>query len=80
MAAVRPLRVEELAETLAFDFNMEGLGIPKLNPDWRWEDQEEAVMSACSSLVIIIKDGDSRIVQFSHFSVKEYLTSDRLAE
>ena len=80
VAAVRPLRVEELAETLAFDFNMEGLGIPKLNPDWRWEDQEEAVMSACSSLVIIIKDGDSRIVQFSHFSVKEYLTSDRLAE
>ena len=80
VAAVRPLRVEELAETLAFDFNMEGLGIPKLNPDWRWEDQEEAVMSACSSLVIIVKDGNSRIVQFSHFSVKEYLTSDRLAE
>jgi hypothetical protein len=36
-------------------------------------------MSACSSLVIIVKDGDSRIVQFSHFSVKEFLTSDRLA-
>ena len=80
VAAVRPLRVEELAEILAFDFNTEGLGTPKLNPGWRWEDQEEAVMSACSSLVIIIKDGDSRIVQFSHFSVKEYLTSDRLAE
>ena len=82
VAAVRPLRVEELAEILAFDFNFnaEGLGTPKLNPGWRWEDQEEAVMSACSSLVIIVKDGDSRIVQFSHFSVKEYLTSNRLAE
>jgi hypothetical protein len=78
VAAVRPLRVEELAEVLAVDFNVEG--IPKLNPDWRWEDQEEAVMSACSSLVIIVKHGDSRIVQFSHFSVKEYLTADRLAE
>jgi hypothetical protein len=36
-------------------------------------------MSACSSLVIVVKDGDSRIVQFAHFSVKEFLTSDRLA-
>ena len=78
VAAVRPLRVDELAEVLAFNFD-EG-GIPKLNPDWRWEDQEEAIMSACSSLVIIVKDGDSQIVQFSHFSVKEFLTADRLAE
>jgi hypothetical protein len=77
VVAVRPLRVEELAEVLAFDFNAEGM--PKLNPGWRWEDQEEAVMSACSSLVMIVKDGDSRIVQFSHFSVKEFLTADRLA-
>jgi len=78
VAAVRPLRVEELAEVLAVDFSAEG--VPKLNPAWRWEDQEEAVMSACSSLVVIIEDGDSRIVQFSHFSVKEFLTSSRLAE
>ena len=78
VAAVRPLRVEELAEFLAFDFNAEG--IPKLNPGWRWENQEEAVMSACSSLAMIVKDGDSRVVQFSHFSVKEYLTANRLAE
>jgi hypothetical protein len=78
VAAVRPLRVEELAEVLTFDFNSDG--IPKLNLDWRWEDQEEAVMSACSSLVIIVKDGGSRIVQFSHFSVKEFLTAKRLAE
>jgi ankyrin repeat protein len=77
VAAVRP-RVEELAEVLAFDFKSKG--IPKLNPSWRWEDQEEAVMSACSSLVITVKDGDSRIVQFSHFSVKEFLTANRLAE
>ena len=78
VAAVRPLRVEELAEVLAVDFAVEG--IPKLNLGWRWKDQEEAVMSACSSLVVIVKDGDSRIVQFSHFSVKEFLTANRLAE
>jgi ankyrin repeat protein len=79
VAAVRPLRVEELAEILAFDFNA-AEGIPKLNLGWRWEDQEEAVMSVCSSLVMIVKDEDSRIVQFSHFSVKEFLTANRLAE
>jgi hypothetical protein len=78
VVAVRPLRVEELAEVLAFDFDVGGT--PKLNPGWRWEDQEEAVMSACSSLVTIAKDGDSRVVQFSHFSAKEFLTADRLAE
>ena len=80
VAAVRPLRVEELAEVLAFDFDAEGT--PKLNPAWRWEDQEEAVMSTCSSLVIVVKGDseDSRMVQFAHFSVKEYLMSSRLAE
>ncbi len=78
VAAARPLQVEELAEVLAFNFD--GEGIPKLNSNWRWEDQEGAVMLACSSLVTIIKDGDSRIVQFSHFSVREFLTADRLAE
>jgi hypothetical protein len=78
VVAVRPLRVKELAEVLAFDFNTGGM--PKLNPGWRWEDQEEAVMSACSSLVTIVKDDDSRVVQFSHFSVKEFLMASRLAE
>jgi hypothetical protein len=78
VVAVRPLLVEELAEVLAFDFNVGGT--PQLNQGWRWEDQEEAVMSACSSLVTIIDDGRSRVVQFSHFSVKEFLTADRLAE
>jgi hypothetical protein len=74
--ASRPLRVEELAEVLAFDFTG---GIPKLNADWRWEDQEAAVLSACSSLVSVVSDNGSRVVQFAHFSVKEFLTSDRLA-
>jgi hypothetical protein len=75
--ASRPLRVEELAEVLAFDLSTGG--IPKLNADWRWENQEEAVLSACSSLVSVIIEHGSRVVQFSHFSVKEFLTSDRLA-
>jgi len=78
--AVRPLRVEELAEVLAVDFDTSE-GIPRLNEALRWEDQEQVVLSACSSLIAVIKGKyeDSRVVQFSHFSVKEFLTSDRLA-
>ena len=81
VVAVRPLRVEELAELLAFDFQASSSGgIPNLKADWRWDDHEEAVLSTCSSLITIVRDGDSRVVQFSHFSVKEYLTSHRLAQ
>ena len=78
VAAIRPLRMEELAEVLAIDFNDEG-GVPKLNPRWRWEDQEQALLSSCSSLITIVNAGESRVVQFSHSSVKEYLISRRLA-
>ena len=70
--------MEELAEVLAVDFDDEE-GMPKLNPNWRWDDQEQALLSSCSSLIAIVESDGSRIVQFSHFSVKEYLTSDRLA-
>ena len=78
--AVRPLRVEELAELLAFDFQSSTPGgLPTLNSDWRWDSQEEAILSTCSSLIAIVASGDLRVVQFSHFSVKEYLTSPRLA-
>ena len=78
--ALRPLRVEELAEVLAIDFDAPAHGgIPQLNPKWRWADQHQAILSTCSSLITIVGDGESKVVQFSHFSVKEYLTSDRLA-
>jgi hypothetical protein len=78
VVAVRPLRVEELAEVLAVDLD-DVEAIPRLKPDWRWEEQELALLSACSSLIAIVQAGDSRVVQFSHFSVKEFLTSPRLA-
>ena len=84
VVAVRPLRVEELAGVLAVDFD-DAEGIPRLKPDWQWEEQELALLSACSSLISIVEEFDdnghprARIVQFSHFSVKEFLTSPRLA-
>src|SRR5260221_10622365 len=75
-AASRPLRVEELAEFLAFDFDTES--IPILQEDWREEDPENAVRSTCSSLLSIVRVDNSAVIQFAHFSVKEYLTSERL--
>ena len=79
VVAVHPLRIEELAEVIVVDFDANGTR-PILRPGLRWPDQENAVMSACPSLVNIVDDGKSRIVQFSHYSVKEYLMSKRFAE
>jgi len=91
--ATRPLRVSELAEVLAVDFGTASGGeASKLETDWRWEDQEDAILSTCSSLIAVVDEDEdasramrhshldrSRAVQFSHFSVKEFLTSPRLS-
>ena len=83
--ARRPLHVKELAEVIAVEFDAGR--IPRLNVNLRPGDADEAVLSACSTLVAIIKpDGNTlynnvdRVVQFSHYSVKEFLTSERLAK
>ena len=76
VAAIRPLRVGELAEIFAIKFDADRS--PSLMAGWRPENAEEALLSACSTLITIVEDGGSKIVQFSHFSVKEYLTSGRL--
>jgi ankyrin repeat protein len=77
-AASRPLRVEELAEFLAFDFESEST--PEYLEDWRPEDPGHAVLSTCSSLLTVVNVDGSRSIQFSHFSVKEYLVSTRIAK
>ena len=82
----RPLLAKELAEVLAIQFDA---AIHGLNTSLRPGDADEAVLSACSTLVTIIKlddeddeddDDNTRVVQFSHYSVNEYLTSERLAK
>ena len=76
--ASRPFRVEELAEFLAFDFHAGQ--IPQFREDWRLEDPVEAVLSTCSTLLSVVPVEGSAVIQFSHFSVKEFLTSTRFAE
>ena len=72
----RPLRVEELAELFAVQTNVGT--IPTFDSGCRPEDPEEFVLSACSTLVTIVNVDGQKIVQFSHFSVREYLISDRI--
>ena len=109
--ASRPLRVEELAELLAFDFSAGP--IPRIQEGWRLEDPADAVLATCSSLFTIVDGGSlsesgsdelesttalgafdhvffyretddeyrsGKRIQFSHYSVKEFLTSTRLTE
>ena len=52
--ATRPLHVEELAEVLALDFDRTKEEIPSLNQAWRWEDEQQGVLSTCSSLIVIV--------------------------
>ncbi|KAN0133254.1 hypothetical protein V8E53_008978 [Lactarius tabidus] len=79
--ASRPLSVEELAEVLALDFEEAKGRTPKFNDNLRLQDRQQALVITCSSLITIVNHYDSGppIVQFSHFSVKEFLTSGRLA-
>jgi ankyrin repeat protein len=75
----RPLHVEELAEILTFDFDAAEGSIPKFHPDCRPRNPEHAILSICSSLIAVVGTRGSRVVQFSHQSVKEFFASSHLA-
>jgi ankyrin repeat protein len=78
VVARRPLRVEELAEFLAFKSDTGGS--LTFEGNWRPESPKDMVLSTCSSLVAVVNVDGSPVIQFSHFSVKEYLTSSRITE
>ena len=78
--SARPLHVEELAEVFAISFDEETTGIPEFNPRWRPQNAELAVLSTCSSLIAVVNAHGERQVHFSHFSVQEFLTSNRLRD
>ena len=82
--ARRRVSVEELAEILALDFSETEEGIPVLKKDLRCDDEQRVVLTQCSSLVVVDSDVDklgrkTHFVRFAHFSVKEFLISERLA-
>ena len=78
VVARRPLLVEELAGFLMFK-SEEG-GSLTFEEDWRPENPKDMVLLTCSSLIAVVNVDGSPVIQFSHFSVKEYLTSNRIAK
>jgi ankyrin repeat protein len=77
VAAIRPLRVEELSEIFAIETDRDTAS--ETLEGWRSENPEEAILSVCSSLITVIDDHEgSKTVRFSHFSVNEFLTSDHI--
>ena len=78
IAAVRPLHIDGLAGIFAIRFDTREH--PQYHVDWRSENSRDAVLSACSSLIAVVNVDGSPVVQFSHFSVQEFLISGRLSK
>lgn len=66
---------------LAFDFRA-GPIVPKIREDWRPEDPVDALLSTCPTLLAIVDTGYPyrNVIQFSHSSIEEFLTSVHLYE
>ena len=67
--SARPLRIKEVAEVVAVDIE----GDSRFDPENRLREPRD-VLTICSSLVT--KEGEK--LRLAHFSVKEYLVSDRV--
>ena len=62
--AIRPMRVEELAEVLALDFDgPEGVP-PELKDCRQLEDRKRDVLSICSSFILLVGNDDFGVIQF----------------
>jgi hypothetical protein len=80
--SARPLTVEEVAEVVAIDVTRN----PAFDPDEVLEDPLE-VLTICSSLVTVTTNETKggfgpvqRIIALAHYSVQEYLVSDRIKQ
>jgi hypothetical protein len=68
--ALRDVTLDQMVDALAVTF----LDGPKFDPDERYPDARD-ILTRCSSLV---SASDHDMLRLAHFSVKEYLVSDRL--
>jgi ankyrin repeat protein len=76
MVATRPLTMEELCLVLAIDFIADVT--PKYEEIWRSDEPEDNLITVCSTLLSFIDVDGSRLAQLSHYSVMEFLTSERI--
>ncbi|KAI9764160.1 MAG: hypothetical protein M1840_008642 [Geoglossum simile] len=73
--SARPLQIREVAEVIAVDIEDN----PRFDAERRFPEPRD-ILKICSSLVTIIEeanDGNEQ-VKLAHFSVKEYLVSERI--
>lgn len=70
--ALRPLTVDDVFAVLFFNF------ATAETYSFEVEDRESVIFQQLPGLIEIVDVDGKRIVQFIHFSVKEYLTSDAL--
>ncbi|KAJ7182472.1 ankyrin repeat-containing domain protein [Mycena crocata] len=71
LVSERPMRLVEIIDALAFDFESEPL---RFNPAERM--RPEALLTACAGLVVMSKEADDRpTIGLAHSSVKEYFLS-----
>jgi ankyrin repeat protein len=68
----RPLSVNEIVDIIAVNTD----GDPYFDPSDRMPDHQE-ISRYCSSLVVVVSTESDDVLQLAHFSVKEYLTSNR---
>ena len=69
----RSLTLDEIADALAVTF-VDGA---KFDPDERYPDPRD-ILSRCSSLVSLTVNREGEVLRLAHFSVKEYLVSQRI--
>jgi ankyrin repeat protein len=69
----RPLSVTEIIDAIAVNTD-EG---PYFDPSDRMPDHQE-ISRYCSSLVVVVSTESNNVLQLAHFSVKEYLVSNRV--
>src|SRR6266850_5802141 len=79
--SARPLYIQEVAEVFSIDIDKDSEAT-KFKPRFRPKNPELAVLSACTSLIAVVDSEvyGEKVVQFSHFSVHEFLTSNRLQD
>ncbi|KAE9383217.1 hypothetical protein BT96DRAFT_93841, partial [Gymnopus androsaceus JB14] len=75
--ACRSLSPKELAEVLIVDFEKNGGSM--LKPAYRVQDAVDSLFKICSSLIQVVDihgvPHSSKIVQFAHLSIRDYLVS-----
>ena len=79
--SARPLRLQEVAEVIAIDHNEN----PRFDPEIRLPEPQD-ILTICSSLISLelesadLDDNKDKVLRLAHFSVKEYLVSDRILQ